>query len=183
MPTKIRLQRHGKKAYAFFHIVVSDGRTPRDGKFIEKIGTYNPNTNPATIEIDMDSAFNWIKDGAQPTDTCRAILSYKGVMMRHHLHRGVAKGALTQEQADAKLAKWMEEKEAKVESKKTGLTDSALNVVKKRALGEKAANEARIAKIAAKNAPPVVEEPVVEAVVEATAETPAEAPADDASNA
>lgn len=178
MPTKIRLQRHGKKAYAFFHIVVSDGRTPRDGKFIEKIGTYNPNTNPATIEIDMDSAFNWIKDGAQPTDTCRAILSYKGVMMRHHLHRGVAKGALTQEQADAKLAKWMEEKEAKVESKNWSYR-LCFERWEKRALGEKAANEARIAKIAAKNAPPVVEEPVVEA----PAETPAEAPAADASNA
>ncbi|MCX6311590.1 MAG: 30S ribosomal protein S16 [Bacteroidetes bacterium] len=167
MPTKIRLQRHGKKAYAFFHIVVSDGRTPRDGKFIEKIGTYNPNTNPATIEIDMDSAFNWIKTGAQPTDTCRAILSYKGVMMRHHLYRGVEKGALTQEQADAKLAKWMEEKAAKVESKKTGLTDSALSADKKRAQAETAANEARIAKIAAKNAV-VVEEPKAEVV-----ETPA----------
>lgn len=160
MPTKIRLQRHGKKAYAFFHIVVSDGRAPRDGKFIEKIGTYNPNTNPATIEIDMDSAFNWIKDGAQPTDTCRAILSYKGVMMRHHLYRGVEKGALTQEQADAKLAKWMEEKNAKVEGKKSGLTDAASSADKKRMQMEKTANEARIAKIAAKNTP--VEEPKAE---------------------
>lgn len=162
MPTKIRLQRHGKKAHAFFHIVVSDGRTPRDGKFIEKIGTYNPNTNPATIEIDMDSAFNWVKNGAQPTDTCRAILSYKGVLMRHHLYRGVEKGALTQEQADAKFAKWLEEKAAKVEGKKSGLTDSALNADKKRQLAEKAANEARIAKIAAKNAAPVAEEPKAE---------------------
>ena len=89
MPTKIRLQRHGKKAHAFFHIVVADGRAPRDGKFIEKIGTYNPNTNPATIDIDADRAFEWIKTGAQPTDTFRAILSYKGVMMRMHLFRGV----------------------------------------------------------------------------------------------
>jgi small subunit ribosomal protein S16 len=173
MPTKIRLQRHGKKAYAFFHIVVSDGRAPRDGKFIEKIGTYNPNTNPATIEIDMDSAFNWIKDGAQPTDTCRAILSYKGVLMRHHLHRGVEKGALTQEQADAKLAKWMEEKSAKVEGKKSGLSDSAADAEKKRMQMEKTANEARAAKIAAKNAAPVAEEPKAEAEVEAPAETPA----------
>ncbi|MEO5644239.1 MAG: 30S ribosomal protein S16 [Bacteroidia bacterium] len=171
MPTKIRLQRHGKKAYAFFHIVVSDGRAPRDGKFIEKIGTYNPNTNPATIDIDMDSAFNWIKDGAQPTDTCRAILSYKGVMMRHHLHRGVEKGALTQEQADAKLAKWMDEKNAKVESKKSGLTDSASNEEKNRMKMEKAANEARIAKIAAKNAVPVAEEPKAEAEAPAAENT------------
>ena len=174
MPTKIRLQRHGKKAYAFFHIVVSDGRAPRDGKFIEKIGTYNPNTNPATIDIDMDSAYNWIKDGAQPTDTCRAILSYKGVMMRHHLYRGVEKGALTQEQADAKLAKWMEEKNAKVEGKKSGLTDAASSDEKKRMQAEKVANETRAAKIAAKNAP--VEEPKAEVEVEAPAaevETPA----------
>lgn len=173
MPTKIRLQRHGKKAYAFFHIVVSDGRAPRDGKFIEKIGTYNPNTNPATIEIDMESAFNWIKDGAQPTDTCRAILSYKGVLMRHHLHRGVEKGALTQEQADAKLAKWMEEKNAKVEGKKSGLSDAAANANKKRLQMEKAANDARLAKIAAKNAAPAAEEPKAEA----------EAPAENTENA
>lgn len=172
MPTKIRLQRHGKKAYAFFHIVVSDGRAPRDGKFIEKIGTYNPNTNPATIEIDMESAFNWIKDGAQPTDTCRAILSYKGVLMRHHLHRGVEKGALTQEQADAKLAKWMEEKSAKVEGKKSGLSDAAATANKKRLQMEKAANDARLAKIAAKNAAPA-EEPKAEA----------EAPAENTENA
>ncbi len=152
MPTKIRLQRHGKKAYAFFHIVVADNRAPRDGKFIEKIGTYNPNTNPATIEIDMDRAFSWIKEGAAPTDTCRAILSYKGVMFRYHLHRGVEKGALTQEQADAKLTKWMEEKAAKVENKKSGLSSAAINAEKKRLEMEKAANEARSAKIAAKNA-------------------------------
>lgn len=157
MPTKIRLQRHGKKAYAFFHIVVADNRAPRDGKFIEKIGTYNPNTNPATIDIDMDRAFEWVKEGAAPTDTCRAILSYKGVMFRHHLYRGVQKGALTQEQADAKLAKWMEEKAAKVESKKTGLSTAAVSADKKRLEAEKAANEARSAKIAAKNAAPVAE--------------------------
>jgi small subunit ribosomal protein S16 len=168
MPTKIRLQRHGKKAYAFFHIVVADNRAPRDGKFIEKIGTYNPNTNPATIEIDMDRAFEWIREGAAPTDTCRAILSYKGVMFRHHLHRGVEKGALTQEQADAKLAKWMEEKAAKVENKKSGLSSASINAEKKRLEAEKAANEARSAKIAAKNAAPVAEEPKAE-----TAEAPA----------
>ena len=124
MPTKIRLQRHGKKAAAFFHIVVADGRAPRDGKFIEKIGTYNPNTNPATIDIDTDRAFEWIKTGAQPTDTCRAILSYKGIMMRYHLHRGVEKGALTQEQADAKLAKWMDEQTAKIAAKAAAATET-----------------------------------------------------------
>jgi small subunit ribosomal protein S16 len=163
MPTKIRLQRHGKKAYAFFHIVVADNRAPRDGKFIEKIGTYNPNTNPATIEIDMDRAFEWVKEGAAPTDTCRAILSYKGVMFRHHLYRGVLKGALTQEQADAKLAKWMEDKAAKVENKKTGLSSAAINAEKKRIEAEKASNDARSAKIAAKNAAPVAEAKTEEA--------------------
>lgn len=181
MPTKIRLQRHGKKASAFFHIVVADGRAPRDGKFIEKIGTYNPNTNPATIDIDQDRAFEWIKTGAQPTDTCRAILSYKGIMMRLHLYRGVEKGALTQDQADAKLAKWMDEKLSKVDSKKSRVSDSDKSVASARLKAETAAKEARAAKIAAKNAIPEpvaepvaeVEEPKVEST-EAAAETPAE---------
>jgi len=168
MPTKIRLQRHGKKASAFFHIVVADGRAPRDGKFIEKIGTYNPNTNPATIDIDNDRAFEWIKTGAQPTDTCRAILSYKGIMMRYHLHRGVEKGALTQEQADAKLAKWMDEKNAKVEGKKNRLSDSAKSQASARFKAETAAKEARAAKIAAKNAAPAAEEAAVPAAEEST---------------
>lgn len=168
MPTKIRLQRHGKKAFAFFHIVVADGRAPRDGKFIEKIGTYNPNTNPATIDIDNDRAFEWIKTGAQPTDTCRAILSYKGIMMRYHLHRGVEKGALTQEQADAKLAKWMEEKNAKVEGKKNRLSDSAKSQASARFKAETAAKEARAAKIAAKNAAPAAEEAAAPAAEEST---------------
>ncbi|MCK6641331.1 MAG: 30S ribosomal protein S16 [Bacteroidia bacterium] len=168
MPTKIRLQRHGKKAFAFFHIVVADGRAPRDGKFIEKIGTYNPNTNPATIDIDNDRAFEWIKTGAQPTDTCRAILSYKGIMMRYHLHRGVEKGALTQEQADAKLAKWMDEKNAKVEGKKNRLADSAKSQASARFKAETAAKEARAAKIAAKNAAPAAEEAAAPAAEEST---------------
>jgi small subunit ribosomal protein S16 len=173
MPTKIRLQRHGKKANAFFHIVVADGRAPRDGKFIEKIGTYNPNTNPATIDIDTDRAFEWIKTGAQPTDTCRAILSYKGVMMRLHLYRGVEKGALNQEQADAKLAKWMDEKTAKIEGKKTNLSSAATKEAAARLKAETAAKEAKAAKIAAKNAAPAEEAPAAENT-EAPAETPAE---------
>jgi small subunit ribosomal protein S16 len=173
MPTKIRLQRHGKKASAFFHIVVADGRAPRDGKFIEKIGTYNPNTNPATIDIDQDRAFEWIKTGAQPTDTCRAILSYKGVLMRYHLHRGVEKGALTQEQAEAKLAKWFEDKTSKIEGKKTNLSSAATKEAAARLKAETAAKEARAAKIAAKNAAPAAEEAAAENT-EAPAETPAE---------
>ncbi|MGB0886862.1 MAG: 30S ribosomal protein S16, partial [Vicingaceae bacterium] len=102
MPTKIRLQRHGKKRYAYYHVVVADARAPRDGKFIEKLGTYNPNDNPATIDISFDRSLHWVKEGAQPTDTVRALLSYKGVMHKDHLDRGVTKGALTQEQADKK---------------------------------------------------------------------------------
>ena len=168
MPTKIRLQRHGKKASAYFHIVVADGRAPRDGKFIEKIGTYNPNTNPATIDIDQDKAFEWLKNGAQPTDTCRAILSYKGVLYRNHLYRGVLKGALTQEQADAKFAKWLDEKQSKVESKKTRLADAAKSSAKERFAAESKAKEAKAAKIAAKAAAPAAEEANAEAPAENT---------------
>lgn len=153
MPVKIRLQRHGKKASAFFHIVIADGRAPRDGKFIEKIGTYNPTTNPATIELDNDKALAWLKNGAQPTDTCRAILSYKGLMYRNHLQGGVIKGALTQEQADAKFAKWLSEKEAKINSKVSKLAAGQQDAYKKRLAAEAASKEAKAAKIAAKNTP------------------------------
>lgn len=151
MPVKIRLQRHGKKAAAFFHIVIADGRAPRDGKFIEKIGTYNPTTNPATINIDNDKALAWLNKGAQPTDTCRAILSYKGVLYKNHLQGGVTKGALTQEQADAKFAKWVAEKEAKVNGKVEKLASAEKDAYKKRMAAEAAAKEAKAAKIAAKN--------------------------------
>ncbi|OFY97192.1 MAG: 30S ribosomal protein S16, partial [Bacteroidetes bacterium RIFCSPLOWO2_12_FULL_31_6] len=106
MPTKIRLQRFGKKGFAFFHVVVADSRAPRDGKFIEKLGTYNPNNNPATIDINFERSLHWVKTGAQPTDTCKALLSYKGVIYKNHLDKGVVKGALTQEQADKKFAAW-----------------------------------------------------------------------------
>ena len=106
MPVKIRLQRYGKKAHAFYHIVIADGRAPRDGKFIEKIGTYNPATNPVTIILNNDKALMWLQKGALPTDTCRSILSYKGILYKKHLQGGVTKGALTQEQADAKFEKW-----------------------------------------------------------------------------
>lgn len=122
MAVKIRLSRHGKKNYAFFHIVVADSRAPRDGRFIEQIGTYNPNTNPATITLDSDRALVWLNYGAQPTDTCRRILSYKGVMLRKHLQGGVKKGALTQEQADAKFNAWMQEKEAKINAQKSRIS-------------------------------------------------------------
>ncbi len=117
MPAKIRLQRRGKKGMPFYHIVIADGRAPRDGKYIEKIGTYNPLTKPADIKIDVDLAVQWLNKGAQPTDTVKAILSYTGVLYKNHLLKGVTKGALTQEQAEAKFQIWQKEKEAKAEEK------------------------------------------------------------------
>jgi len=122
MPVKIRLQRHGKKGKPFFWIVAADTRAKRDGKFLEKLGIYNPNTNPATIELDVDGAVKWLQNGAQPTDTARAILSYKGALLKKHLAGGVKKGALTEEQAEEKFNTWMEEKEGKVDAKKDSLT-------------------------------------------------------------
>jgi small subunit ribosomal protein S16 len=121
MAVKIRLQRHGRKGKPFYHVVVADARAPRDGRFIERIGSYNPNTNPATIELDNDKALDWLFKGAQPTDTARAILSYKGVMMRQYLDRGVKMGKHTQEEADSVFDKWVADKEAKIEAKRTAL--------------------------------------------------------------
>lgn len=174
MPVRIRLQRHGKKHSAFFHIVVADGRAPRDGKFIEKLGTYNPNTNPATINIDFESAITWLGKGAQPSDTCRAILSYRGILYKHHLQGGVAKGALTQEQADAKFAKWVSEKEGKISSKTSGLAAKAIESKKSKHAAESLVRAARAEAIIAKNTPAPVaaaEEAPVEASVEAPAAT------------
>ncbi|HEV7232372.1 MAG TPA: 30S ribosomal protein S16 [Bacteroidia bacterium] len=172
MPVKIRLQRHGKKARAFFHIVIADGRAPRDGKFIEKIGTYNPTTNPATIDLNFEKAMTWLSNGAQPTDTCRAILSYKGVMYKNHLQIGVNKGAVTQEVADAKFSKWLADKDAKIQSKVEKLSGAQKDAYSKRLAAEAKANEAKAAKIVAKNTPPPAPEPVAEAPA-AEAETPA----------
>ena len=156
MSVKIRLQRHGKKQRPFYWIVAADARSKRDGRYLEKLGTYNPNTNPATIDLNLDQAVQWLHNGAQPTDTARAILSYKGALMKHHLDGGVRKGALTQEQADAKLATWLEEKAGKVDTKKEGLS-KAQEAVKAKALkAEKVANDKRAA--AAVEAAKVVEE-------------------------
>jgi len=167
MSVKIRLQRHGKKQKPFYWIVAADARSKRDGKYLEKLGTYNPNTNPATIDLNLDQAVQWLHNGAQPTDTARAILSYKGALMKHHLDGGVRKGALTQEQADAKLAKWLEEKAGKVDTKKESLS-KAQEAAKAKALkAEKAANEKRAA--AAVEAAKVVAEEVAEEVAEDTA--------------
>jgi small subunit ribosomal protein S16 len=154
MPAKIRLQRHGKKGSAFFHIVIADGRAPRDGKFIEKIGTYNPTTNPATIDINVDKALTWLQNGAQPTETCRAILSYKGVLYKNHLAGGVRKGALTQEAADAKFEKWNQEKEGKIAKKITSLSSAASEDRRKRLAAESEVKAAKAKKIAEKNTPP-----------------------------
>ena len=163
MPTKIRLQRHGKKGSAFFHIVIADGRAPRDGKFIEKLGTYNPTTNPATIDINLDRALHWLQTGAQPTDTCRAILGYRGVLYKNHLQKGVSKGALTQEQADAKYENWLADKGNKISSKIETLTKTQSESEKQRFAAEAASKEAKAAKIAAKNTPPPAEEAAAEA--------------------
>ena len=170
MPVKIRLQRHGKKGKPFYWIVAADARSKRDGKFLEKIGTYNPNTNPATIDLNLDGAVHWLHNGAQPTDTARAILSYKGALLKHHLDGGVRKGALTQEQADAKLAAWLESKAGKVDAKKAGLSKADADAKAKALKAEKEANEKRIAAQAeAAKAP----EAVVEEEVEAAADTEA----------
>jgi small subunit ribosomal protein S16 len=177
MSVKIRLQRHGKKGKPFYWVVAADARSKRDGKYLEKIGTYNPNTNPATIEINLDSAVQWLHNGAQPTDTARAILSYKGALLKHHLDGGVRKGALTQEQADAKLATWLEAKTGKVDAKKDGLS-KAQEAAKAKALkAEQAANAKRLAAAAQAEVEAtqeeVAEEVVAEEVVAEVAETPA----------
>jgi small subunit ribosomal protein S16 len=157
MSVKLRLQRHGKKGKPFYWIVAADARSKRDGKFLEKIGSYNPNTNPAIIDLDVDGAVKWLQNGAQPTDTARAILSYKGALLKNHLAGGVRKGALTEEEAEKKFQAWLDEKAAKVDAKKDGLAKADADAKAKALEAEKAANEARIAAAA-----PVVEEEVAE---------------------
>ncbi|CAA7194012.1 30S ribosomal protein S16 [Chryseobacterium potabilaquae] len=144
MSVKIRLQRHGKKGKPFFHIVVADSRARRDGKFIEKLGTYNPITNPATIDLNVDSAVKWLNNGAQPTDTARAILSYKGALYKKHLQGGVAKGAFDQAEAEKRFNSWLETKEAKVQGKVEGLAKSKDDAKKAALEAEAKVNEARI---------------------------------------
>jgi small subunit ribosomal protein S16 len=163
MPVKIRLQRHGKKGKPFYWIVAADARSKRDGKYLEKLGVYNPNVNPAYIELDVDGSVQWLQNGAQPTDTARAILSYKGVMMKNHLAGGVRKGALTEEQAEEKYNAWLENKGKTVDAKKTQLSDAEGKAKEAALAAEKVTNEARIAA----NAPVVEETPEV---VEASAE-------------
>jgi small subunit ribosomal protein S16 len=152
MAVKIRLARKGRKKLAFYHIVVADSRSPRDGRYIEKIGSYNPVTNPAIIELDFDRALGWLQNGALPTDTCRAILSYKGVLMKKHLLEGVAKGAFDEAEATKRFDEWIKQNEAKIEAKKSNLEKSQDDELGKRLSVEKSVNEARAAKLAKKNA-------------------------------
>ena len=179
MPVKLRLQRHGKKGKPFYWLVAADSRAKRDGRYLEKLGTYNPNTNPATVEVKLDNAVNWLEKGAQPTDTARTLLSYRGVMLKHHLNGGIRKGALSQEEADKKFAAWLEEKEAKIQAKKEGLSQSESELKAKRLADEKALSDKRLADAAAAEAEAAAEEATAEST-EAEEATPevAEAPAE-----
>ena len=182
MAVKIRLARRGRKKAATYDIVVADARAPRDGRFIEKLGTYNPNTNPATINYDADRAFYWMMTGAQPTDTVRAMLSYRGVLYRRHLQLGVDKGAITQDVADQRFTAWKDEKDAKIEGKRTGLVDAKVEVRTAAMAAETKVKEARAevqrqkaaALLAANTPAPAAEEateaPAEEAATEAAAE-------------
>lgn len=172
MPAKIRLQRFGRKRLAYYHIVVADSRAPRDGRFIERIGSYNPNTNPATIDLDFDKALTWLNNGAQPTDTVRAILSYKGVLYMKHLQGGVSKGAFTEEEAEKRFKAWVAEKEGKIQSKKDRLTKEAGDEKKARLEAEAKVNADRVAALAQKQA----EAAAAAAAAEAPEETAEEAP-------
>lgn len=168
MATKIRLQRHGRKGKAFFHIVIADSRARRDGRFIEKIGTYNPITNPAIIDLNLDRAVHWLQVGAEPTNTAKNILSYKGALMKKHLLGGVAKGAFSEEEAEKRFNAWLEERANAVQSKKDGLAKSKEDAKTAALEAEKKKSDARVA----------VEEPAAEEV-EATTEEATDAPAEE----
>jgi small subunit ribosomal protein S16 len=184
MAVKIRLARRGRKKAATYDIVVADARAPRDGRFIEKLGTYNPNVNPASINLDADRAFYWMMTGAQPTDTVRAMLSYRGVLYRRHLQLGVDKGAITQAVADERFTSWNTEKEAKIESKRTGLVDAKADARTAALAAETKVKEARAEALRQKQAaalaalqpaPVAAEGDTAEAATTETAETAAEA--------
>ena len=184
MATKIRLQRHGKKRYAYYHLVVADARSKRDGKNIERLGFYNPNTNPATIDFDFDRALHWVKVGAQPTDTARALLSYKGVLHKNHLDKGVLKGAFSQEEAEKKFESWMNDKSGIIQSKTEGLAKAQAEADAKELAAEKAKADAKIAAANAKLAEALAAEEAAKAEAEAAAnpdpEVAEEAPAEEA---
>ena len=185
MSVKVRLSRHGRKARAFYHIVVADSRSPRDGRFIEKLGTYNPMTNPATIELNFDSALAWLQKGAQPTETVRRILSYKGVLMKKHLLEGVKKGAFNEAEAERRFNAWLDEKNIKVSNKKSELAAAKKADEKARLEAETKVKEQRAEAIAKKRAEAMaaLEAEAKAAAAEAegadeTAEAPAETPAE-----
>ena len=185
MATKIRLQRHGRKGYAYYHIVVADSRAPRDGKYIERIGSYNPNTNPATVDLNFDRALYWVMTGAQPTDTTRNLLSDKGVYLKKHLLGGVKKGAFKEEEVEKRFQAWLNEKEKKnnaivteqntkkiASAKKRLEEEQAINKTKSEALAKKRAEAAAALEAAAKEAAAEAAEAIAEAEVPA-AEAPA----------
>lgn len=190
MPAKIRLQRHGKKGHPFYHVVIADSRAPRDGKYIEKIGIYDPNTNPATIDINDEKALEWLQVGAQPTNTVNAILKYRGVMYKKHLFKGVEKGAFTEEEANNRFDNWLKEKEAKIQQKRDKLASEASSEAKKRFDLEAEINAKRAGDIAsrrmkemeavqakeAESVADVVEEAKAEAVADVVEEAKAETP-------
>jgi small subunit ribosomal protein S16 len=171
MSVKIRLARHGRKQHAYYHIVVANSRAPRDGRFIERIGSYNPNTNPATIDLDFEKAISWLFKGAQPTDTTRSILSHEGVLMKKHLLDGAKKGAFSEADAELKFEAWKKEKESKIQASKDKLNSTQLEEKKARLKAESKVNESRLAEIAKRNA----------AVAAAKAPAPAPAPAEEIS--
>jgi len=189
MSVKIRLARKGRTKLAYYHIVVADSRSPRDGRFIEKIGIYNPLTDPATIDVNFEKALGWLHNGAQPTDTCRAILKYKGVMMKKHLLEGVKKGAFDEAEADRRFNEWLKGKDEKIEAKKSGLEKKGEETRKQRLEAETAVKETRAAAYAKKlaaiaaaaeaaakaaAAPEAAAEVAAEPKAEAAAETAAE---------
>ncbi|MAD30067.1 MAG: 30S ribosomal protein S16, partial [Flavobacteriaceae bacterium] len=185
MPTKIRLQRHGRKAKPIFKIVVADSRAKRDGKFIENLGQYNPNTNPASIELNFDRALDWVIKGAQPTNTALALLKYKGVMMKKHLLGGVAKGAFSEEEADKRFEAWLSEKEDKINAKRDNLSKAEQETAKARLAAEKEISDARAQELANANAALASEAEAVSEEAPATEEAPAaeEAPATEEASA
>jgi small subunit ribosomal protein S16 len=177
MPVKIRLQRHGKKGKPFYWVVAADARAKRDGRYLEKIGTYNPNTNPATVNLDVDAAVKWLENGAQPTDTARALLSYRGALLKHHLQGGVRKGALTQEDADVKFEAWLEQKDVLIQAKVDGLSKEDAKAKANAFAAEKAVNEKRVSDAKALVDEAAAEEAAAAAAVEAAAAAEKEAAA------
>jgi small subunit ribosomal protein S16 len=182
MSVKIRLARKGRKKQAFYHVVVADSRSPRDGRFIEKIGIYNPITDPATIDINFEKALGWLQKGAQPTETCRAILKYKGVMMKKHLIEGVKKGAFDEAEADRRFNEWLKGKDEQIELKKSGLEKLGEDIRKKKLEAEKAIKEARAAEYAKKLAA-IAAEAEAAAKAASAPEVPAEVPVEETAEA